>query len=144
MKSKVPSIAEIKARLRIEKVIRERGIALQTTYQGSKRLTGNCPFHQEETPSFNVYIGTQRFQCFGCGAHGDVIDFVERFDQCSRQEAMKRLSEVSHVLPVPRQQDLFPLQRTSTTTQSHVTMTERQKDQAKGLTAIISDCTSQV
>ena len=55
------SIAEIKARLRIEEVIRQRGISLRGTSRSSARLTGNCPFHQDETPSFTVYIATQCF-----------------------------------------------------------------------------------
>jgi DNA primase len=126
MKNNSLSIAEIKARLRIEEVIRQRGVSLRGTSRSSARLTGNCPFHQDETPSFTVYIATQRFHCFGCGANGDVIDFVERFEKCSRQEAMQRLAEASWILPFVRKQE-HPRQR-HTNTLPHVTTTERQEE----------------
>ena len=35
-----------------------------------------CPFHSEKTPSFTIYGNGRRFMCFGCGAEGDVFDFV--------------------------------------------------------------------
>lgn len=41
-------------------------------------LTGCCPFHRDRTPSFTIYDGGRRFKCFGCGAGGDVLDFVSR------------------------------------------------------------------
>ena len=128
MKRNSLSIAEIKARLRIEEVIRQRGVSLRGTSRSSARLTGNCPFHQEETPSFTVYIATQRFHCFGCGASGDVIDFVERFEKCSRQEAMQRLAEISSVLPLPGKREQARQRRTNTSILPHVTMTERQEE----------------
>src|SRR6266851_2035200 len=39
---------------------------------------GLCPFHEEKHPSFTVYSkdGRQSFKCFGCGASGDVFDFI--------------------------------------------------------------------
>lgn len=49
-----------------------------------------CPFHSEKTGSFKVYPdGT--YHCFGCGAHGDVIDFVARMENIGFNEACKRL-----------------------------------------------------
>ncbi len=41
---------------------------------------GLCPFHNEKTPSFVVYPDTQSFYCFGCGAAGDVINFVRKYN----------------------------------------------------------------
>ena len=37
-----------------------------------------CPFHADRSPSFTIYNDGARFQCFGCGAAGDVLDFVQR------------------------------------------------------------------
>lgn len=37
---------------------------------------GQCPFHQDDTPSFHIYPDNH-FHCFGCDAHGDVIRFIE-------------------------------------------------------------------
>jgi DNA primase len=37
-----------------------------------------CPFHADRTPSFTIFDGGRRFHCFGCGASGDVLDFVQR------------------------------------------------------------------
>ena len=39
---------------------------------------GKCPFHSERQPSFTVYETRGRFYCYGCGAWGDIIDFVKR------------------------------------------------------------------
>lgn len=36
-----------------------------------------CPFHSEKTPSFTIFAGGSRYKCFGCGASGDVLDFVQ-------------------------------------------------------------------
>lgn len=55
---------------------------------------GLCPFHGEKTPSFTLFLGKDhvwRFQCFGCGEHGDVIDFIERIKGCSTAQAIDRL-----------------------------------------------------
>lgn len=49
-----------------------------------------CPFHQERTPSCKVYQDS--FYCFGCGAHGDAIDFVKQYDKVGFREAVDRLS----------------------------------------------------
>ena len=35
-----------------------------------------CPFHNEKTPSFTVYPESQSYFCFGCGAGGEVINFI--------------------------------------------------------------------
>lgn len=52
---------------------------------------GCCPFHNEKTPSFVVSETKQIFTCFGCGAKGDVIGFVERYYNIDFQEACEKL-----------------------------------------------------
>jgi DNA primase catalytic core len=93
------SIEQTKQRVRIEDIVRQRGVDLQANTSGN-RLEGCCPFHPgDETPSFNIYTDSQHYHCFGCGANGDVIDFVQTFDGCTFQEAFQRLSE--YIMTVP-------------------------------------------
>ena len=49
-----------------------------------------CPFHNERTPSFKVY--EDHFHCFGCGEHGDHVDFVQKLYGISNIEAAKKIS----------------------------------------------------
>lgn len=53
---------------------------------------GVCPFHNEKTPSFVVSETKQIFTCFGCGATGDVIEFVKRFYNLEFSEAIEKLA----------------------------------------------------
>ena len=46
-----------------------------------------CPLHNDRSPSFTIYSGGERFQCFGCGAQGDVLDFVQRLHGVGLREA---------------------------------------------------------
>ena len=48
--------------------------------RAGNRFKGLCPFHQEKTPSFTVDSARQFFKCFGCGAGGDVFNFVRLSD----------------------------------------------------------------
>uniref|UniRef100_A0A7V3RED2 DNA primase n=1 Tax=Mesoaciditoga lauensis TaxID=1495039 RepID=A0A7V3RED2_9BACT len=58
---------------------------------------GLCPFHDEKTPSF--YVNPQKgfFHCFGCGASGDVIEFVKKIENLSFQEAVQKVAELSGI-----------------------------------------------
>ena len=51
---------------------------------------GLCPFHDEKTPSFKVFPDNH-FKCFGCGEHGDVIDFIQKYYGLSFPDALKHL-----------------------------------------------------
>lgn len=48
-----------------------------------------CPFHADRVPSLKLY--GDHFHCFGCGAHGDVIDLTAGLLGCSKGEAARRL-----------------------------------------------------
>ena len=52
-----------------------------------------CPFHSEKTPSFFVHPEMQRYRCFGCGATGDVLDFLQNYDGMTFYEALKYLAD---------------------------------------------------
>lgn len=96
-----PSIQDVKRQVRLEDIVQKRGVVLRPT-QGGERLEGHCPFHVYDlTPSFNIYLRSQRYHCFGCGANGDVLDFVQAFDLCSCQEALARLG--GNIVPLVTQ-----------------------------------------
>ena len=69
------SIPEIKAQADIVTVISE----FVTLKHHGSRCYGLCPFHAETVGSFVVYADRQYFNCFGCGAHGDVLDFLQKY-----------------------------------------------------------------
>jgi len=54
---------------------------------------GNCPFHNEKTPSFNVHPEKGFFHCFGCGVGGDVFKFLELHEKVGFQDAVKMLAQ---------------------------------------------------
>jgi DNA primase len=58
---------------------------------------GNCPFHSEKTPSFHVHPDKGFFHCFGCGAGGDVIKFLELQEKIGFQEAVRMLAQKAGV-----------------------------------------------
>jgi len=57
----------------------------------TNRIHTNCPFHEEKTPSFVIYLDSNSFYCFGCNEGGDVIDFVQKLHNVSFKEALKYL-----------------------------------------------------
>ena len=62
-------------------------------YYGCKVNRGDmicCPFHDDRHPSMK--LNRDYFYCFGCGAIGDVIDFVARLFGLSSYEAAKKLA----------------------------------------------------
>ena len=70
------------------------GVALRRESAGTFR--GLCPFHAERTPSFWIDARDDRdehYYCYGCGATGDVIQFVMDREDCSFLEACERLAE---------------------------------------------------
>ncbi len=59
------------------------------------KLWGRCPFHNEKTPSFTINEEGQFYHCFGCGAGGDVIKFIQETESLSFIDAVKLLAEKS-------------------------------------------------
>src|SRR3954469_903397 len=57
------------------------------------RWSGLCPFHDERTPSFSVDGERGFYHCFGCGASGDAIGFVQEIEGLSFAESLESLAE---------------------------------------------------
>lgn len=55
-------------------------------------FVGCCPFHNERTPSFHVIPAKEMFHCFGCGAHGDVVDFIAKMRGVETKDAIDILT----------------------------------------------------
>jgi DNA primase len=59
---------------------------------------GLCPFHDEKTPSFVIGRGDAHYHCFGCGAHGDAIQFLMQHLRLSFADAVQQLADRFHVV----------------------------------------------
>jgi len=59
-----------------------------------------CPFHNEKTPSFTVNGEKQFYHCFGCGAHGNALDFLMNYDKLDFVESVEELATM-HNLEIP-------------------------------------------
>ncbi len=67
-----------------------------------KNYSACCPFHNEKTPSFSVSQEKQFYHCFGCGVHGNAIDFLMEYERLEFPEAIEELA-ASLGLDVPRE-----------------------------------------
>lgn len=82
-------IEEIRVRNDITEVI---GSYLPLKSAGT-RFKALCPFHKEKTPSFTVSPDRQIYHCFGCGAGGDVIRFLQEYEKVDFMTALKMLAD---------------------------------------------------
>lgn len=79
-----------------------------------QELLGLCPFHQEHTPSFT--ISNELFKCFGCGAGGDVFEFIKLVENLNTfPEQLQRVAELSGVAPESRTLEISPNYRDNNT-----------------------------
>ena len=82
-------IEEVRSRNDIVDVISQY---VKLTKKGSSYF-GLCPFHNEKTPSFSVTPGKQMYYCFGCGAGGNVFNFIMEYENFTFGEALKYLAD---------------------------------------------------
>jgi DNA primase len=87
------TIAKILDTAQIEQVV---GDFVNLKRSGSV-FKGNCPFHQEKTPSFVVNPNKNIFKCFGCGKGGDSVSFVMEHEKFSFPEALRYLANKYHI-----------------------------------------------
>lgn len=97
-------IAEIKSRLTMAQVLSHYNL------KPDKHLRLCCPFHEDKTPSFQVYYKTHTAYCFSsnCPTHGkslDVIDFIMYQEKCTKHEAIIKAQEMIGFInpPIPQQ-----------------------------------------
>jgi DNA primase len=86
-------IQQIKQNLSMSNVLHYYGL------KTDKQSRLNCPFHQDKTPSMQVYYKTQTAYCFSsnCKTHGksiDVIDFILHKENCTKHEAINKAVEI--------------------------------------------------
>ena len=60
-------------------------------------FVGNCPFHNEKTPSFNVNNDKSLFYCFGCKAGGNIINFISKYKNLRFVESLIYISQYSGI-----------------------------------------------
>ena len=79
----------VRERARIDDVVG----SYVTLRRSGADLTGLCPFHDEKTPSFHVTPSKGLYYCFGCGAGGDAIKFIQQIENASYMEAVQQLAD---------------------------------------------------
>lgn len=66
--------------------------------RSGKDYSGLCPFHGEKTPSFHVSREKQLYHCFGCGASGNLVQFVMRMEGLDFVEALKVMADRAGII----------------------------------------------
>jgi DNA primase len=87
------SLSDLRSKIDLVEVL-EQHIQLKRAGASYKAL---CPFHDEKTPSFTLQKGDSHYHCFGCGAHGDAIQFLMQHLKLSFTDAVQNLAERFHV-----------------------------------------------
>ncbi len=87
------TIAKILDTAQIEDVVRD----FVNLKKSGSILKGNCPFHQEKTPSFVVNPNKNIFKCFGCGKGGDSVSFMMEHEKFTFPEALRYLAQKYHI-----------------------------------------------
>jgi len=75
-----------------------------TLKKSGTNYKGNCPFHNEKTPSFMVAPGKNIFKCFGCGEAGSPVNFIMKHEKIDFVEAVKYLGRKYHIEIIEKEQ----------------------------------------
>ncbi len=80
-----------------------------------REYSGLCPFHNEKSPSFTVNEEKGFYHCFGCGAHGDQVEFIKQTEGLSFRDTIERLADLAGLdMPVERPQERERQKRAAT------------------------------
>jgi DNA primase len=82
-------------------IVRVVGEYVKLKKSGAQNYTGLCPFHKEKTASFSVHATRQFYHCFGCGASGDVLSFVQKIENITFPEAVRAVAQKVG-MPLPK------------------------------------------
>lgn len=83
-------------------IVRIIGDYVKLKKAGAQNFSGLCPFHSEKTASFSVHATRQFYHCFGCGASGDVLGFVQKIENITFPEAVRLVAQKAGI-PLPKQ-----------------------------------------
>lgn len=90
----------------IRRMLTARQVAELYGFQVGRSGFMKCPFHSNDnTASLKLYDGEGGFHCFGCGAHGTVIDFVMRLFDLNFRQAVLRINADFHLGLTPSKPD---------------------------------------
>ena len=84
-------VKEIKQRADIVDVI---SYYLTSVQKKGKGYVAICPFHDDHDPSMQISKDRQTFHCFVCQTGGDVFTFVQKYDKCSFEEAVRKVCDI--------------------------------------------------
>ena len=84
-------VKEIKQRADIVDVI---SYYLNSVQKKGKGYVAICPFHDDHDPSMQISKDKQTFHCFVCQTGGDVFTFVQKYDKCSFEEAVRKVCDI--------------------------------------------------
>src|SRR5260370_8599695 len=82
-------------------IVRVVGEYVSLRKAGAQNYSGLCPFHKEKTPSFSVHAMRQFYHCFGCGASGDVLSFVQKIENITFPETVRLIAQKLGI-PMPK------------------------------------------
>ena len=94
------TVEQILQAAHIEEVVGE----FVTLKKKGSNLWGNCPFHNEKTPSFSVNPARNIFKCFGCGKAGDSAKFLMEHEHYTYPEALRYLAKKYNIKIEEKQQ----------------------------------------
>lgn len=90
-RSKDENIESLKSVVPIEEVVGRYALLRRS----GANYAGLCPFHEDRVPSLVVYPESRSFHCFGCQAHGDVLEFLMKVEHVSFPEALEILRRLA-------------------------------------------------
>jgi DNA primase len=85
-------ITQLKDRIHLSEIFAK---SVKLIPAGPLRYKALCPFHNEKTPSFVISDERKQYHCFGCGAHGDVLSYLQEKEGYAFADAIKYLASIA-------------------------------------------------